>query len=82
MDIHEFLNILENSNPDAFVKIISNYYDTYEEMEKDINTEKEMQRYMESYDLTRMMEYQLRKNRNHVLELRLILSRIEDLDEQ
>ena len=73
MDIHEFLNILENSNPDAFVKIISNYYDTYEEMEKDINTEKEMQRYMESYDLTRMMEYQLRKNRNHVLELRLIL---------
>ena len=27
MDIREFLNILENSNPDAFVKIISNYYD-------------------------------------------------------
>ena len=27
MDIHEFLNILENSNPDSFVKIISNYYD-------------------------------------------------------
>ena len=53
------------------------YYDTYEEMEKDINTEKEMRRYMESYDLTRMMEYQLRKNRNHVLELRLILPEVE-----
>ena len=32
MDIHEFLNILENSNPDAFVKIISNYYDEDKKM--------------------------------------------------
>ena len=32
MDIHEFLNILENSNPDSFVKIISNYYDEDKKM--------------------------------------------------
>ena len=53
------------------------YYDTFAEMDKDMNTKKEMRIYMESYDLTRMMDYQLRKNRNHALELRLLFPEVE-----